>query len=199
MCCSTKLCQIHYELIFPVSACRRFLLPAASRYRSTVRLRANNEFHSAHLFWCWNVIDLVALVDGFRQGFAGDPTVSEAVVIVRIWMEWGGRKLLDSKMSKGPPPHPLFQAAIPVICPIVTAGLQSFSLEYISPRDSSILNLTWEVCRSDSEMSPRCVLVDLLPMLSLKSITISFSQSTVFVLISNFLLPPHYYASFYTK
>lgn len=66
-------------------------------------LRANNEFHSAHLFWCWNVIDLVALVVGFRQGVAGDPTGSEAVVISRIWMEGGGNSLI-AKCQKAPPP-----------------------------------------------------------------------------------------------
>lgn len=49
MCCSTKLCQVHYELICLVSAHTFFFLlvssPAASRYRSVVRLRANNGFH----------------------------------------------------------------------------------------------------------------------------------------------------------
>lgn len=51
MCCSTKLCQVHYELICLVSArtIYFFLLrvssPAASRYKRVVRLRANNGFH----------------------------------------------------------------------------------------------------------------------------------------------------------
>lgn len=49
MCCSTKLCQVHYELICLVSVHTIFFprasSPAASRYPSVVRLRANNGFH----------------------------------------------------------------------------------------------------------------------------------------------------------
>lgn len=36
--CSTKLCQVHYELIFLVSACKHSPRPAASRCQSAVRL-----------------------------------------------------------------------------------------------------------------------------------------------------------------
>lgn len=41
MCCSTKLCQVHYELIFLVSACKHSPHPAASRHRSSVSSKSS--------------------------------------------------------------------------------------------------------------------------------------------------------------